>query len=92
MLPKILSENTDPEEYVRKYSFTVISSEVELKNIIEEVFRENEKAVKDALKNPKAINYLVGAVMKKTRGRADPKTVIKLIQKYLEELRSKQAQ
>jgi len=55
--------------------------------IVEEVLRENPKAVQDALSNPKAINYLIGLVMKKTGGKADPQITRELIQKALEKLR-----
>lgn len=56
-----------------------------LSNVIEEVFKENPKAVEDAKKNPKAINYLVGQVMKKTMGKADPQLTYELINKRLKE-------
>jgi aspartyl-tRNA(Asn)/glutamyl-tRNA(Gln) amidotransferase subunit B len=48
---------------------------------------ENPKAVKDALSNPKAINYIVGLVMKKTNGKADPQIVKSIIEEKLNKLR-----
>ncbi|HDN75887.1 MAG TPA: Asp-tRNA(Asn)/Glu-tRNA(Gln) amidotransferase GatCAB subunit B, partial [Acidilobales archaeon] len=50
------------------------------------VFREFRSAVMDALRNPKAVNFLVGQVMRKTRGRADPKLVNEIIRRRLKEL------
>ncbi|MEX2722065.1 MAG: hypothetical protein Q6362_011740, partial [Candidatus Wukongarchaeota archaeon] len=39
--------------------------------------------VKDAKKDKKAINYLVGKIMEKTKGRADPKITQKIVKKML---------
>ncbi len=86
LLPKVIAENLDVEEYIKKQGLEKISDIETIKKIVEEVFKENPKAVKDALKNRKAINYLVGAVMKKTRGRADPQLTIKIIEDKLKEL------
>lgn len=75
-------EDKDPEDLV-KLGMTTIGEEEELERIVEEVFRENPKAVRDAVEDPKAINFLVGQVMKKTRGRADPKIVNEIIRRRL---------
>lgn len=77
-------EDLDPEELVSR-GMTTIGEEEELKNIVDEVLRENPKAVADAMRDPKAINFLVGQVMRKTGGRADPKLVNEIIKKRLSE-------
>ena len=41
--------------------------------------REEPDAVARARTNPPAVNYLVGMVMKKTRGSADPQETLRLI-------------
>jgi len=61
----------------------VISDDAELEALAERVIRENPKAVEDARKNPKAVNYLVGQVMKLTRGRADPQKISSIIKRKL---------
>ena len=76
-------DNADPEDLI-KSGMTTIAEEEELEQIIEEVFKENPKAVADAMKDPKAINFLVGQVMRKTGGRADPKLVNEMIRRRLE--------
>ncbi|NPA96960.1 MAG: Asp-tRNA(Asn)/Glu-tRNA(Gln) amidotransferase subunit GatB [Crenarchaeota archaeon] len=86
LLPKVIAENLDVEEYIKRTGMEKISDVETLKRVIEEVFRENPKAVKDALKNKKAVNFLVGAVMRKTRGRADPQLTVKLIEEKLREI------
>jgi len=50
-----------------------------LNAIIDKVLEEEPKAVKDALSNEKAINFLLGKVMKYTNGKADPKIALELI-------------
>ena len=45
---------------------------------------ENQKAVNDYLKgNEAALNYVVGHVMRKTKGRADPATVLKMLKEKI---------
>jgi len=47
------------------------------------VFAENPGAVEDAKKDAEAINFLVGQVMKKSRGRADPALTNKIVREAL---------
>ncbi|MCS7098758.1 MAG: Asp-tRNA(Asn)/Glu-tRNA(Gln) amidotransferase subunit GatB, partial [Sulfolobales archaeon] len=77
-------EDTSPEELLSK-GLTTLGEESEIERVVEEVFRENPKAVADAIRDPKAVNFLVGQVMKKTRGRADPKLVNEIIRRRLAE-------
>ncbi len=84
LLPKVVLEGLDVESYVRSAGLTKISDANELRRIALEVFQENPRAVEDARHNPKAINFLVGAVMRKTRGRADPQLTVKIIRELLQ--------
>lgn len=81
-------EDVDPDELISR-GLTTIGEKEEIERVVEEVFRENPRAVADAIKDPKAINFLVGQVMKKTRGRADPKLVNEIIRKRLSSYESK---
>ena len=60
------------------------------KNIISEavesVFRTEQFALRDAKNNPNVANFLLGKVMKLTKGRADPKITLHLIKTKLDEL------
>jgi aspartyl-tRNA(Asn)/glutamyl-tRNA(Gln) amidotransferase subunit B len=60
-----------------------VSDSSSLEKIIDEVFKEEEKAVLEAQQNPDAVNYIVGKVMKKTKGKAEPATTLELIKKKL---------
>ncbi|UCE59212.1 MAG: Asp-tRNA(Asn)/Glu-tRNA(Gln) amidotransferase subunit GatB [Phycisphaerales bacterium] len=59
---------------------------------VEEVFASNNRAVEDALTNPKktkaAVGFLHGQVMQTSGGKADPRLVAELVERKLAELRS----
>jgi aspartyl-tRNA(Asn)/glutamyl-tRNA(Gln) amidotransferase subunit B len=54
-----------------------------IEKIIDEVFQEEQKAVAEAKQNSDTINYLVGKVMRKTKGKADPATTLDILRKRL---------
>lgn len=54
-------------------------NEQELRNVIQQVFIEDVQAVEQARTNPQTVNYLVGKVMQKTRGQADPALTLEII-------------
>ncbi len=57
---------------------------------VEQAFAANEKAVQDAIQNPKktqaAVGFLRGQVMKISGGKADPKLVVQLVEERIAEL------
>ncbi|MBA7683004.1 Aspartyl/glutamyl-tRNA(Asn/Gln) amidotransferase subunit B [subsurface metagenome] len=59
----------------------------ELEQIVEQVFKENPKAVDDVTsggkKSEKARGFLLGQVMQKTKGQANPKVVSEILTKKL---------
>lgn len=62
--------------------FAIPKSEIE--KVCKEAIEENPKAVQDYYSGKKqALNFLVGQVMKKTRGRADPEETAKIIARIL---------
>jgi aspartyl-tRNA(Asn)/glutamyl-tRNA(Gln) amidotransferase subunit B len=61
-----------------------ITDEVRLTNIVEEVVKENQEAVNDFKKGKKeALSFLVGQVMKKTKGKASPQVVNRLLKERI---------
>jgi len=61
-----------------------ISDTSELEKIVKETISENKKSVDDYNKGKKnAIMYLVGQVMRKTKGKANPKVVNEALEKFL---------
>jgi len=61
-----------------------VSDESELLKIIESVIFEEPQAVEQAKSNPSTINYLVGKVMQKTKGKANPKLTLDLLKKKIQ--------
>ena len=59
-------------QIIKERGKTRLSDEKIIKKLCREVIEENPQIVKDYLKNPKAIEALIGRVMAKTKGQADP--------------------
>ena len=85
LLPQIVETGQSPREIVKRYDLTRITSREEIKELVEEVFSKNEKAVQDALKDDNAVNYLVGQLMRLSSGRVDPLIANQIIRESLKE-------
>jgi aspartyl-tRNA(Asn)/glutamyl-tRNA(Gln) amidotransferase subunit B len=83
VLQQVVKSGEMPLEVIKKEEYTKISDAESLADIVDEVFASDRDAVQDALRNEKAVNFLLGKVMQSTRGRADPQLAIKLIKKKL---------
>lgn len=85
VLPLMLETGKTPSEIVEEQGLTRISDEGELAHAVERVLGDNPDVVaKVKAGQTKAITYLVGQVMKATRGRADPKRVNEMLRRALE--------
>ncbi|PIY88539.1 MAG: Asp-tRNA(Asn)/Glu-tRNA(Gln) amidotransferase GatCAB subunit B [Nitrosopumilales archaeon CG_4_10_14_0_8_um_filter_34_8] len=82
-LYEIVKTGKNLVDVISKLDLGNISDESELLKIIESVIVEEPQAVEQAKSNPQTINYLVGKVMKKTNGKADPKLTLDLLQKKI---------
>ncbi len=81
-----------PATIVAEKGLAQISAEAELRPIIERVLAENPQGVRDYLAGKKqALGFLVGQVMKATRGRANPAVVNRLLAERLAEIASAQS-
>ncbi len=83
-LYEIVKTGKDLSQVISKLDLGNVSNESELSEIIQEVISEEPQAVKEAKSNPQTINYLVGKVMQKTKGKADPKLTLDLLKKQIE--------
>ena len=63
-----------------------ISNEEIIEGNCKEVIKENLKIVEDCRKNPKAIEALIGRVMGKTKGQADPEITRRIMFKMLKQI------
>jgi aspartyl-tRNA(Asn)/glutamyl-tRNA(Gln) amidotransferase subunit B len=72
------------EKYAEEQGFIQVSDEGEIKRIVEEVLAENAQAAEDVRNGEmKAIGFLVGQVMKRSQGKANPQMAQELIRKKL---------
>ncbi|MFX0082369.1 MAG: Asp-tRNA(Asn)/Glu-tRNA(Gln) amidotransferase subunit GatB [Candidatus Hodarchaeota archaeon] len=62
-----------------------LSDEEAIENLCKEVILDNPKIVEDCYKNPKAIEALIGRIMGKTKGQADPRITREIMLKLLKE-------
>ena len=83
---EIITNDTEPKAWVESKGMVQLSDPAKLQPIIDEVLDNNEQSIED-FKNGKdrAIGFLVGQIMKKTRGMANPKMVSKLLMASLKE-------
>ena len=71
---------------VEEKGLVQISDTGELDGIVKDVITQNEKVVNDYKSGKKAaLGFLVGQVMQKTKGKANPGVVNQLLQKKLSE-------
>lgn len=72
------------EEIAGEEELTTVAGEVELQALVAEAIEKNPKALADVRAgNMKALGALIGYVMKKTEGRADPTKVNELLNRCL---------
>ena len=68
---------------IEQFDLGHVSDKSTLEGIIGEVLKQETKAVEESKQNPEILNYLVGKVMQKTQGKADPELTLTLLKKNL---------
>jgi len=82
-LHEIVKSGKTLSEIISELDLGYVSDTSELSEIIDEVILLEKEATEQAKTNPQTINYLVGKVMQKTKGKADPKLTLELIKKKI---------
>lgn len=81
----LVENGGDPEEFVKREGLVQISDEGELRKIINQVLDENEQSVADYKGGKgKALGFLVGQIMKATKGQANPQMANKLLKEEID--------
>ena len=85
VLYKALTEEMEPTLIVEKEGLKQIGSADQIMQIVEEVLNENPTSI-DQYKSGKTniLDYLVGQIMKKTRGQANPAMARSMMQEEIE--------
>jgi len=77
---EMFDSGRDPQAIVEEKGLVQISDEKALQEMVDKVIAENPESVEALLEGKKrALNYLVGQIMKMTKGKAKPDLVSKLI-------------
>ena len=74
---------TDPVEIAKSKGLIQVSDSGEIEKIAKQVLAENPKAVEDYKKNPASIGFLIGQLMKASRGSANPTVAKEILEKLL---------
>ncbi len=84
ILAKMLEKGSDPDQIAKELDLLQISDNSALTEIVEKVLSNNPQAIED-LKSGKEqiLQYLIGQVMKETRGKANPKVVDDMIREKI---------
>lgn len=83
---ELMNGGTDPKVIATNKNLLQVSNEDEIADIVDEVLADNasQKAVEDIKAgNDKAIGFLVGQIMKRSQGKANPELAQKLIRERL---------
>jgi len=85
IFPEIYEKGAEPKKIVEERGLVQESSEEKLKGICEEILAQNPAEVKKYKAGKKGLlGFFVGQVLKKTKGKANPKVVNKILTELLE--------
>jgi aspartyl-tRNA(Asn)/glutamyl-tRNA(Gln) amidotransferase subunit B len=84
VLTELVEKGGLPAEIVKEEGLLLLDNRKELENVALDCIAENPQPVRDFYSGKKAaLTYLVGQVMKKTKGKANPKLVNEILQGIL---------
>ena len=76
ILEEVLTSNLSVEEILKEKNISLMSDTSKLEEIIKKVLKENETSVNDYKSGKQnALKFLMGMIMKETKGSANPKIV-----------------
>src|SRR3989344_8832507 len=82
IIEELMVKPFSPKEYVAKHHLELISDDKELREFCHRVIAENKAAVNDyQTGNEKSLNFLVGLVMRLSKGKASPQIVNELMKR-----------
>lgn len=87
VLAEMFTNASSPEDIIEAKGLSQISSSNELENIIQEIINENPQSIED-IKNGKsqAAGFLMGQIMKVTKGKANPKLAKEILENLLKKV------
>jgi len=84
VLKEMFLTKADPSNIIKEKGLTQISDESEIEEIAKKVISKNQKAVEDFKKGKtNALQFLIGQLMAETKGRTNPETADKILNKLI---------
>jgi len=83
ILLEMFKTGKNPESIIIEKNLEIIIDESEVQAFAQKVVKDNPKVVMDLVKNPNAIKYLVGQMMRESKGKVDPHIAEKVLRKTL---------
>lgn len=84
VLEKMQEKGGDPSNIVQDNNWSQVSDTGALEGIVKDVIAKNEKSVADYKSGKEnALQYLLGQIMRESKGKANPQAVTELLKKHL---------
>ena len=84
VLKKVIDKNLPPRDIAREEKLIQVSDESELQCLVDEVIAQNPDAVRDYKGGKeKSIMFLVGQIMRTTKGKANPKVLREMFERSI---------
>jgi len=84
LMEKLIEKPFDVKEYTKRENLEIVKEAGELEKYCEEAIKENPDAANDYKKGiEKALHFIIGGVMKKSKGKASPKEVTEILKRLL---------
>lgn len=88
VLKEMLENGGDPEIIMKEKGLIQITDEKQIQEMVEKVIANNSESVQDILAGKdRAVKFLVGQVMKESRGKANPEIVNREITEQIEKMK-----
>lgn len=81
---KSFHSGEDPYSIVENMNIEKISDSEEILSLISETLRNQPNLIEQSKTNPNIVNFILGLIMKKTKGRINPQLAINLIKETLD--------
>jgi aspartyl-tRNA(Asn)/glutamyl-tRNA(Gln) amidotransferase subunit B len=84
IIPILLSSEKNINEIIEEENLVQIKDVSEIQNIVNKIFDDNKTFIDENKNNPQKVEkYLMGQIMKETKGKVDPSLTIKLLKERL---------
>jgi len=80
----MIGTNKTAFEIIKEKGLEQINDDKQIINIVEKIIKENSKVVQDYKSgNEKVLGFLIGQIIKETKGKANPQIVNKILKEKL---------